>query len=350
MEHEHFGKILSGSHRNLDKLYNNFAKQAVDQDLTNEAPAAIADTQKTIARPVKVTGPGTFFGKAFRTLHFEPTNMEGWWFDRIDHPECLPVKVSIHNVWTTGAIVSNIVLRSGPPQNYIRLVEHIIALRAGMDIDNLMIRVESGDPPLFDKGSLDLVETLESAGRHEFQHPTKYFTVKEKVSLVTPEGKFLIFEPMDKKNPGLHIDCAIKFKNAIGRQRIQFPVNYSNFKYGSIARTNTSWIKKFYCQTIGRIFADIRNLGYGKGNVLIAGKFRYANKPRLLHEGKALEAVWHRATLDLLAAIALIEEGRFLGKVTSYKAGHALDVEMIRLLYQHDLIEEVRFDEQAANA
>ncbi len=32
------------------------------------------------------------------------------------------------------------------------------------------------------------------------------------------------------------------------------------------------------------------------------------NEPKMLHAGESLEAVWHRATLDLLAALALIED------------------------------------------
>ena len=268
--------------------------------------------------------------------------MEGWWFDRIDHPECLPVKVTIRNVWTTGNIVSNIVLRSGPAQNYIRLVEHIIALKVGMDIDNLMIRLDSGDPPLFEEGSLDIVDALDNAGRQEFQHPVSYWTVKEKVTLQWDDNKFLIFEPMDPERPALDIDCAVNFKTAIRKQRISFPVNNEHTRKGSVARTNTSFGKMLFCATIGRLFADIRNLGYSSKNVLIAGRLKYFNKPRLEHEGKALEAVWHRAVLDLNAAVALIEEGCFLGKITSYKAGHSMDVEMIRQIYKHDLITEVQ--------
>ncbi len=39
----------------------------------------------------------------------------------------------------------------------------IIALRVGMQIDNLVIRVDSGDPPCLTR-NLDLVEALEAAG------------------------------------------------------------------------------------------------------------------------------------------------------------------------------------------
>jgi len=337
-----FGTILSGEREWLEQAFTAFSAMPVDERCMTDEPAPVASGQQTISEPVTVQGPGTFFGKETRTLTFEPTDREGWWFDRVDHPECLPVKVSIHNVWTTGQVVSNIVLRSGPPQNYIRLVEHIIALRMGFDIDNLMIKIDSGDPPLFNVGSMPIVEALEGVGRRSYDHPVKYYTVREKVSTVTEEGKFLIFEPPEDGRMALDIDCAIDFPSAIGKQRIQFPLNYKNFRHGAHARTNSTAAKKLYCQTIGKLFADVRNLGYTNENVLIAGKNKYVNEAQLVHDGKSLEAVWHRAVLDLLAAIALIEEGRFVGKITSYKAGHHLDCEAVKQIYQHGLLTEVQ--------
>jgi UDP-3-O-acyl-N-acetylglucosamine deacetylase len=41
--------------------------------------------------------------------------------------------------------------------------------------------------------------------------------------------------------------------------------------------------------------------------------------------------------MDLVAALALIDTGRFVGNVFSYKAGHALDVIMVRKLFERDL-------------
>jgi hypothetical protein len=79
-------------------------------------------------------------------------------------------------------------------------------------------------------------------------------------------------------------------------------------------------------------------MGYNSRNVLIASRFGYLNRPHLVHNGKSLEAVWHRAALDLLAALALMDTGRFAARVISHKAGHWLDVQMMRRLYQEDLI------------
>lgn len=336
------GIILGGQPEDIRAARREFDKMPVDLDASGDPPPEMPARQRTIAHRVSVQGPGTFFGKAIRTLTFEPTDQEGWWFDRTDLPDQLPVRVSIRNVWTTGQIVSNIVLRSGSPHNYVRLVEHIIALRLGTKIHNLMIKTDSGDPPLLTRYGREILEALDSAGVKEFNQPVRYCTVKERVTLGGDRGDFLTLAPFEGRTPVIRMDCGVSFRNAIGRQRIRFPVNDRHFRHGSEARTNTSLWKMLYCRTFGNFFADVRNLGYNTENVLIAGRFRYVNRPKLMTNGKSLEAAWHRATLDLLAALALIEDELFVGEVTSYRAGHRLDVEMIRLLYQHDLLTPVR--------
>ncbi len=338
------GKILMGDGEAIKASYKQMNHQPVDWDLSTESVQPLRRKQTTLADSVSISGPGTFMGKATRTITFEPTHLEGWWLDRTDLPGSLPIRVGISNVWTTGQIVSNIVLRSGNPHNYVRMVEHLVSLRMGMGIDNLMIRVDSGDPPLFEQGSLDVVEALEKCGSVELDKPVRYVTVKEPVTVGGTYGDFITLAPPDDlDNPQIRVDCALNFPTAIGQQRIIFPLSAELTKMASVARTNTSLTKVLYCATIGRIFADVRNLGYNKANVSIAGKKRYINPPRLLHEGKALEAAWHRAVLDMLAAIALIPEGLFVGKIKSYKAGHRLDCELIKQLYLNQVL--VPFEE-----
>jgi UDP-3-O-acyl-N-acetylglucosamine deacetylase len=331
--------ILYGDEDAIRASFAQMQAQPIDWDLQNHPTLPLRKQQTTLASSASISGPGTFMGKATRTITFEPTERKGWWLDRTDLPGSLPIKVGIANVWTTGQIVSNIVLRSGNPHNYVRMVEHLIALRMGLGIDNLMIRIDSGDPPLFEQGSLDVVEALEKCGTQTIDKPVKYLTVKEPVAVGGTNGEFILLSPpSDPQNPQLEVDCAIDFQTAIGKQRIVFPVTPDLVKMASIARTNTSFGKMLYCKTIGKLFADIRNLGYNTKNVSIASKSRYINPPRLEHNGKALEAVWHRAVLDLLAAIALIPEGLFVGKITSYKAGHRLDCELIRQLYLNQVL------------
>jgi UDP-3-O-acyl-N-acetylglucosamine deacetylase len=336
MDNYTVGRVLNGSETELRKSIEKWAKMVVDMTMFPETPLAPATCQTTLAKSFCVTGPGTYAGKRASTLYFEPSDQEGWWFDRLDQKDQLPVRVSVRNVWNTSR---SIVLRSGAPHNYIRMVEHIIALRLGMGLDNVIIRMDSGDPPLFNVGSMDIVEGVERAGIvDQPAKPLTYWSVKEPVTMIGRNGSFLTLLPAENSVKTLTLDCAIDFPTAIGKQRIQFDLYDQSFRHGAHARTNCSKSMMLYCKTIGKLFADTRNLGYTNENILIAGKDRYHNEAKMLHDGKSLEAVWHRAILDLVAALSLIETGRLVGRVVSYKAGHALDVQMVTQLYLNDLL------------
>lgn len=345
MSGEPFGTILGGSREGIAQAYKQWAEHSVDHDVgatlnpSSDTSPTFDKKETTLREKFSITGPGTFFGRAQRTLTFLPTTEKGWWFSRTDLPDQMPIHVTVNNVWTT---VRNIVLCSGSPHNYMRMVEHIIALKPGLGLDNVMIEMDSGDPPLFDRSSMDLVEAIEKAGMVSAELPAPYVTVKEPVTIGGNRGDFLTILPAEKDCCYLDIDCAIDFPTAIGKQRIKFRVNGETFRHGAFARTNTSLWMMLYCKTIGKIFADTRNLGYTTRNILVAGPNRYVNEPRIMHGKKSLEAVWHRAVLDLLAAVALIDRGRLAGKIVSYKAGHALDVQMMRELYNRDLLTEMR--------
>lgn len=332
---EPYGSLLGGDPDRIRHSREKWQNQPVDEEIM-DGPSGVREMQTGLAESRSVTGPGTFFGSAQRTLTFEPTTRKGWWFDRRDLPGSMPIRVSVNSVWTTAR---NIVLCSGSPHNYMRMVEHMIALKLGMGLDNVVLSMDSGDPPLFDRSSMDLVEAVEAAGIVESSRPATYVTVKEPVTLGGPGGSFLTFLPAENGSKELFIDCAVDFKSAIGTQRIRFKVNRDTLSRGALARTNTPLWMMLYVKTLGMLFADTRHLGYTTKNILIAGRRRYFNEPGLVHNGKSLEAVWHRATLDLLAALSLIDRGRLAGTVLSYRAGHTLDVQMIQQLYQRDLLE-----------
>ncbi|MBT3377340.1 MAG: hypothetical protein HN742_06610 [Lentisphaerae bacterium] len=336
MSDHDIGRVLFGDAAEIRRGVDQWTALPVDMSMSKPEPLPECQHQTTLAGPFHVTGPGTYSGKDVSTLYFEPTDAEGWWFDRIDQKEQLPVRVSVRNVWNTNR---SIVLRSGAPHNYIRMVEHIIALRLGMGLDNVTIRMDSGDPPLFDVGSMDIVEAVEKVGiTEQASKPLIHWTVSEPVTIGGRHNSFLTILPAEAGSKSLYLDCAVDFPTAIGKQRIQFDLYADSFRHGAHARTNCTRGMMLYCRTIGKLFADVRNLGYTNENILIAGKKRYVNEAKMLLDGKSLEAVWHRATLDLIAALSLIETGRLAGRVCSYKAGHDLDVRMVTQLYLHDLL------------
>ena len=320
------GKLLAGDKAAVENAAARLRDQPIDHMVLNDGPYPYPLKHTTIRGTESVSGPATFSRKNHSTLTFSPFHEDGWWIKRTDLNDQFPFKVSIRNVWTTAR---NIVLRCGCASNYLRMVEHIIALKVGMGVDSLLISTNTGDPPLFKRGNLDLVETVLKAGIVETDEPAKFITVKEPVTFGGTRGDFLTFLPAEPGQYGLRVDCAVDFNSAIGKQRIIFDVMPETFSIGAEARTNAPLGQVIYTKTLGKLFADTRNLGYTTKNILIHGKKKYFNEAKLLHEGKSLEAVWHRATLDLLAAVALLDQGRFAGTIVSFRAGHTQDVQMV---------------------
>ena len=338
------GRILAGDKAAVEEASRRLERQPVDVDRTIESPVDGFSTRRTtLAGVASVTGPGTFAGKFQRTLRFKPSARPGWWIKRTDLTEQLPIEVSVRNVWTAAR---NIVLRSGSPHNYLRMVEHIVALRNGLGIDDLLIETDSGDPPLFSRSSLDLVEAVEEAGivPSKLDAPAPYVTVAEPVTIGGDRGDFVTLLPAPPGWRKLRMDVAIDWQSAIGQQRVVFDVTRDTFSFGAGARTNATERQMAFVKTIGLLFADMRNLGYTRSNILIHGRRRYVNEPlpQFNHNGRNFEAVWHRATLDLLAAIALLEGGRFVGTAVSYRAGHQLDARFMTLLELNGLIVPAR--------
>ena len=333
------GRVVFGSAASIAAAYECFRSQSIDETRlspTRESP--FPSCRRTLATEALVSGIGTFCGRSRQSLTFSRSEQPGWWIRRLDQPEQLDTKVDIANLWTSAR---NLVLRSGSPHNYLRMVEHIIALKGGLGVDNVLVKVNSGDPPLFDQSSLPLVKAMENAGIVETDQEATYVTVREPVAFGGKRGDFLLFLPMENGARNLRIDCAISWNTVIGDQRILFDVTPETFAYASFARTNATRRQYLLAKTVGKLFAATRNWGYNERNILIHGPKRFYTEPRFRVGEKFLEPVWHRATLDLMAALALTGEHRFCGTVVSYRAGHTLDCDAIRALYRNDLLARV---------
>lgn len=334
------GRVIFGDTSEIARSYRLSQAQNIDERRLSDAKTSpFPLKRRTIAKEVSVSGVGTFEGSSRQTLVLAPSKRPGWWIRREDQSDQLDTFVDISNLWTSA---QNLVLRSGSPHNYLRMVEHIIALKLGLGIDNLLLKVQSGDPPLFDDSSLPLVKAVEEAGIVETEQDATFVTVKEPVCFGGKRGDMLLFLPAEEGQKNLRIDCAIRWDTVIGEQRVVFDVTKETFKYASFARTNATHRQYLMALTIGKLFAATRNWGYNRKNILIHGSKRFYGQPRFDVNGKFLEPVWHRATLDLMAALALIGDHRFVGTVVSFRAGHTLDCDAVRALYRKDLLTEIR--------
>ena len=330
------GKTVFGSSASIAAAYERFHVQPIDETrLASDRSSPFSARRLTLLGEAPVAGIGTFKGSEKQTLTFAPSKKPGWWIRRMDQPEQLDTAVDIANLWTSA---QNLVLRSGSPHNYLRMVEHIIALRVGLGVDDVLLKVNSGDPPLFEQSSLPLVKAMEHAKIVETDVDASYVTVKEPVAFGGGRGDFLLFLPAENGERNLRIDCGISWNTVIGNQRVLFDVTPETFRYAAYARTNATRRQYLLAKTVGKLFAATRNLGYNEKNILIHGRRRFYTEPRFPLGDKFIEPVWHRATLDLMAAIALVGPSRFVGTVVSYRAGHTLDCDAIRALKRNDLL------------
>ena len=322
------GRTVFGSAASIAAAYERFRVQPIDETrLASCRSSPFPLCRRTLAGEAPVAGVGTFEGSHKQTLTFAPSAKPGWWIRRMDQPEQLDTRVDIANLWTSA---QNLVLRSGSPHNYLRMVEHIIALKTGLGVDDVLLKVNSGDPPLFDQSSLPLVKAVEHAKIVDTSAPVTCVTVKEPVAFGGKRGDFLLFLPAENGDRNLRIDCAISWNTVIGDQRILFDVTPETFRYAALARTNATRRQYLLAKTVGKLFASTRHWGYNDRNILIHGPRKFYTEPRFPVNGKFLEPVWHRATLDLMAALSLFGLSRFVGTVVSYRAGHTLDCDARR--------------------
>ncbi|MBR6472049.1 MAG: UDP-3-O-acyl-N-acetylglucosamine deacetylase [Victivallales bacterium] len=331
-------RMLHGDRTALQPALDALARQDIDLRLEASPETKPPVCATTIAKPASVTGPATYSRGKRRTLRFLPSEMPGWRFRRIDLPDAPAIPAELASVCESSRAI---VLQKGTAENRIRMSEHIVCHRLGLGVDNLLIETDSDDPPLFDSGSMEIVEAFRLAGVADVDScPLTCRTVKAPVAYVNPErGSMLAWLPPSGGDQRLHLDVGIDFPTSIGRQRLQIDLTPGVFENGCHARTNCSVKEWRLAHWLGWLMPRYRNLGYTRENILIAGKQTYENAPRLcLDNGKSLEAVWHRTCMDFVAALSLLPPGRFAGTLFSYKAGHAMDVEFLSAILRNDLL------------
>ena len=74
------GRIVAGDKAAIEKAVGKWAGQKTDdRRIVDGDDAGFSAKRTTLGETVSVTGPGTFYGKARRTLTFRPSSRPGWW-------------------------------------------------------------------------------------------------------------------------------------------------------------------------------------------------------------------------------------------------------------------------------
>jgi UDP-3-O-[3-hydroxymyristoyl] N-acetylglucosamine deacetylase len=262
--------------------------------------------QKTLAKPVALSGKGVHSGKMTHlTVHPAPEN-HGIKFRRVDLPGTqdipalfkLVVDTSLATVLgTNGAIVSTI--------------EHLMASFAGLGIDNALVEIDDYEIPIMDGSARIFTNSFEGTGVVEQSAP-KHFLIVKKPIHISQGDKSVVVHP----EPCFKITCQIDFSHPlIGKQTIIFDRAKNNFARDiSRARTfgfiqDLELLKKF---SLGK--------GGSLDNAIIIDKDKILNEDGLRYPD---EFVRHKL-LDSLGDFSLLGMP-IQGHIISHKSGHTLN-------------------------
>lgn len=186
--------------------------------------------QRTIAREVTLKGVGLHTGESV-TMKFMPAPVNhGYAFRRVDL-EGEPIIEADANYVINTQRGTNLEKHGVK----IQTSEHVLAALVGMDIDNVIIELDSSEPPIMDGSSKFFVQALEKAGIVEQEAEREVFEVKDVITYRDEAtGSELTVIPADEYQVTAMVDFGTK---VLGTQNATLE-HISDFK-GDIADART---------------------------------------------------------------------------------------------------------------
>jgi UDP-3-O-[3-hydroxymyristoyl] N-acetylglucosamine deacetylase/3-hydroxyacyl-[acyl-carrier-protein] dehydratase len=293
--------------------------------------------QKTIKHPVSCTGIGLHTGVE-STLTFHPAEENfGIKFMRNDQNDQI-VTPDIDNVidLTRGTTIEENGVR-------VHTTEHVMSACAGMGINNLLIELNSKEPPVMDGSAKDFVAALNEGQIIEQDSEVNFLKITRPVFYADEEKDVEVF--------------AVPYNGFKTTFTIQYDLDALDVQYSSVQNMYTNYEKQIAPARTFCLLSEVAGLekqglikGGNLGNAVIIVdtdindkevKFfrkrfgiKFYEGTRGLYKSQILrfknEPVRHK-TLDLVGDLALLGKP-ILGHITAIKSGHKGNVEFAKLL------------------
>jgi UDP-3-O-[3-hydroxymyristoyl] N-acetylglucosamine deacetylase/3-hydroxyacyl-[acyl-carrier-protein] dehydratase len=293
--------------------------------------------QKTIQYPISCTGVGLHTGVE-STVTFRPAEENfGIKFLRNDKDDQI-ITPYIDNVidLTRGTTIEENGVR-------VHTTEHVMSACAGMGVDNLIIELNSKEPPVMDGSAKDFVAALNEAKIIEQDSDVDFLKITKPVVYTDEEKDVEVL--------------AVPYDGFKTTFTIQYDLEQLDVQYSSVQNMYTNYETQIAPARTFCLLSEIAGLekqglikGGNLGNAVIivdteidAKEVNFFKKRfgikfyegnRGLYKSQILrfknEPVRHK-TLDLLGDLALLGKP-ILGHVTAIKSGHKGNVEFAKLL------------------
>ena len=293
--------------------------------------------QKTIKYPVSCTGIGLHTGVE-STITFHPAEENfGIKFMRNDRDDQI-ITPDIDNVvdLTRGTTIEENEVR-------VHTTEHVMSACAGMGVNNLLMELNSQEPPVMDGSSKDFVAALNEAQIIEQESEVDFLKITKPVFYADEEKDVEV--------------VAVPYNGFKTTFTIQYDLDALDVQYSSVQNMYTNYEKQIAPARTFCLLSEVAGLekqglikGGNLGNAVIIVdtdindkevKFfrkrfgiKFYEGTRGLYKSQILrfknEPVRHK-TLDLVGDLALLGKP-ILGHITAIKSGHKGNVEFAKLL------------------
>ncbi len=296
------------------------------------------DFQHTIKKEISIRGIGLHTGTDV-CLTFKPASVNsGICFKRVDL-EHQPV-IEADALYVTETDRGTTLNKDGVK---LQTIEHVLAACTGLEIDNVLIEINSEEPPILDGSSIQFIQLLKQAGLSTQNAIRKFFVVREKIRYEDPvSGAIIEAVPADEYSVSVTIDYNSK---VLGQQSTElttikdFEVNYASartfcflhelellldnglIKGGDLSNAIVyveKIVKKEELDRLAKIF--------NKKTIEVC-KEGYLNNLELHHED---EAARHKL-LDVVGDLTLIGMP-IKGKIIAHKPGHGPNTSFAKLM------------------
>lgn len=278
---------------------------------------SVARRQRTLARPVTVTGFGYYSGQDIRVEFWPAAEYTGVTFVR-------------HDLGAHARIPAKAAHRIDMPRRTtlelngarVEMVEHVLAALAGMRVDNCEVWVDAAEMPGCDGSALAFVEAIEAAGIVEQRSPVPQIVVRKTVR-VGIDGQWIEAQP--SRSAGLSITYDLDFASypVIGRQTYGIDLTPDTF------RREVAGCRTFLTEDVAQaMLADGRGQRVTPQDLLIFGPHGPVDNTLRFSD----ECVRHKV-LDVVGDLALTG-CEIIGHVVAHRCGHKLNAELAKCLME----------------
>lgn len=158
--------------------------------------------QRTIAKDVSISGIGLHTGNR-SNMTFKPAPEDfGIQFKRIDLPDSPEIPADIDHVID---ISRGTTIAVGTAE--VKTVEHVLAAIMGCEIDNILVELDTNEPPVVDGSAKPFIDLLNSAGFTEQSAPKDYLVIENTIHYRSEKGDVdIVAFPLDDFKATVMID------------------------------------------------------------------------------------------------------------------------------------------------